>query len=135
MTTQATAGYGTTFTYDGTAVGEMQTPMPPNVTTDVTEVTHHGSTDAFKEYIPTLNDGGTLSFDSNYVPGDAGQTKLMTDLGTTPRPTRTCTCVLPGTLGTATFSAFLTGFQPTPALDGKVGLTWTIQITGPVTYS
>src|SRR5690242_18598641 len=80
---QAIVGPGFEFDYEdpdtpGTwvHVGEALDFTGPTETTETVDVTNQDSTGGFREKRPSLQDGGTVSFPMNLVPGDTGQQNL-----------------------------------------------------------
>ena len=81
--TEARLGYGTLLQrYTDSAlvtVAEQVTINGPSLTSDDVEVTNHDSPGGSKEYIPALMDTGEVSFDGNFLPGDASHTQILAD--------------------------------------------------------
>ena len=81
--TEARLGYGTLLQrYTGASwvtVAEQVSISGPSLSSDDVEVTNHDSAGGSKEYIPTLMDTSEISFDGNFIPGNASQTQLLTD--------------------------------------------------------
>lgn len=71
--TQATASYGATITIDAVPIAEVGDISGLELSTDLDEVTHHGSPDGVEERIPTIKRLGTLGFPMSVVVSDAGQ--------------------------------------------------------------
>lgn len=74
--TQAVASYGATITIDGMDIAEIGDISGLALSTDLEEVTHHGSPDGVEERIPTIKRLGELSFPMSVVTADAGQQDL-----------------------------------------------------------
>lgn len=74
--TQAVASYGATITIDGVDIAEVGDISGLALSTDLDEVTHHGSPDGVEERIPTIKRLGELGFPMNIVVADAGQQDL-----------------------------------------------------------
>jgi Lambda phage tail tube protein, TTP len=74
--TQAVPSYGATISINGTPVAEVQDISGLELSTDLEEVTHHGSPDGVEERIPTIKRLGNLSFPMNIVVTDSGQQDL-----------------------------------------------------------
>jgi hypothetical protein len=75
--TQAVASYGATITIAGVDIAEVGDIAGLELSTDLEEVTHHGSPDGVEERIPTIKRLGELSFPMNVVAADAGQQDLF----------------------------------------------------------
>lgn len=74
--TQAVASYGATITIDGVEINEVGDISGLELSTDLDEVTHHGSPDGVEERIPTIKRLGDLSWPMSVVASDAGQQDL-----------------------------------------------------------
>ena len=74
--TQATASYGATITIDAVDIAEVGDISGLALSTDLDEVTHHGSPDGVEERIPTIKRLGELSFPMSIVTADQGQQDL-----------------------------------------------------------
>src|SRR5262245_53192419 len=74
---QAVASYGATITIDGTDIEEIGDITGLELSTDLDEVTHHGSPDGVEERIATIKRLGDVSFPMNAVPGATGQQALF----------------------------------------------------------
>lgn len=74
--TQAVASYGATITIDSVPINEVGDISGLELSTDLDEVTHHGSPDGVEERIPTIKRLGDLSFPMSVVVSDAGQQDL-----------------------------------------------------------
>jgi hypothetical protein len=75
--TQAVASYGATITIDAVGIAEVGDISGLELSTDLDEVTHHGSPDGVEERIPTIKRLGDLSFPMSVVAADAGQQDLF----------------------------------------------------------
>lgn len=132
MTTSAAIGYGSHFdilTSTGpdvwTKIGEQMNIKPPAVKADTHDATHSASPGGYREFIPGLVDGGEVSFDVNYVPGDATIVTAMTYL----RSVITARVVLPNGY-IWNFSGILTEFAPDAPLDGKMVMSVSVKVSG-----
>lgn len=74
--TQAVASYGATIEINGQDIQEIGDIAGLELSTDLDEVTHHGSPDGVEERIPTIKRLGDLSFPMSLVVSDAGQQDL-----------------------------------------------------------
>lgn len=75
--TQASASYGATITLNGVDIAEVGDIAGLKLSTDLDEVTHHGSPDGVEERIPTIKRLGDLTFPLSVVVSDAGQQDLF----------------------------------------------------------
>ena len=120
-----------------TAIAEVNSISGPSFALDTTEVTHMESPGAWKEFIPTLLDAGELSFEINFIPTDSTHSYaagLLSDMVN--RTLRNFQLVFPDTGNTTwTFSAYVTGFDLDASVDGKLGASVTLRITGQPTLA
>lgn len=115
-----------------TTIAEITNISGPQNTLELIDATHMESPDAFREYIPSLLDGGEISFDINYLPANANQLGLHDDL--VDRVKRNFQIVWTDTAGsTDSFAGYVTDFTPSAQIDDKLSASCTIKITGPVT--
>lgn len=115
-----------------TTIAEITNISGPQNTLELIDATHMESPDAFREYIPSLLDGGEISFDLNYLPADANQLGLRDDL--LARTRRNFHIVWTDTGGTTDlFSGYVTDFTPSAQIDDKLSASCTIKVTGPIT--
>lgn len=142
MATQALSAYGTLLKRgDGgapetfTAVPEVQSISGPSTETDEAEVTTHSSAaaGAYREFILTLIDAGSIEFEINYVPGDAVQQGVRSDF--TNRTKRNWQLVLPGSVQTISFTGYVKTFNLDFPTDDAIKASVSIRLTGAVTFS
>jgi predicted secreted protein len=95
---------------------------------DIVDVTNMDSIGAYREKLPTLLDGGDISFDANYVPGDTTQQSLQTLFdGRTLKPWQ---IVLPDTRGTWNLNAYVTSDDFDLSVDKASTFSGKLTITG-----
>lgn len=142
MSTQALSAYGTLLKRgDGgapetfTTVPEVKSISGPSTETDEAEVTTHSSAaaGAFREFILTLIDAGSLEFDMNYVPTDVVQRGVRTDFLN--RTIRNWQVVMPGNVQTISFAGYVKTFNFDFPTDDAITTKVSIRITGAVTFS
>ena len=117
-----------------TPVAEVMGDISINQAMDEVEVTHHGSPDRSREYLPTLINRDA-SFSVNFLPGDVGQQALADGifaLGAV-RNWQVTYPVTPAV--THAFSGFLTSFNITAPLTDNMTAEVAMRVTGPVTRS
>ena len=122
------------FIGDGAAANEQFSRLAglltlggPTQARDSIEVTDHDSPEGFREFIAGLGDGGEISLDLNYLPGDGTQ-NILTQLIRV-GATRNFRIVWPGGVNWS-LKGIITGFDPTGAYDGKLEATATLKLTG-----
>jgi hypothetical protein len=125
----ATAGYGCVFKRGATAIAEVVNISGPGLKLDTIDVTNMGSPNATREFIAGLLDGGEVTLEINFLPADATQKSLITDL--TSRTKTTYSIVWSDTAPTTwTFTALVTGYEPGGKVDDKLSATVTLKISG-----
>ncbi len=142
MASAAISAYGTLLKRgDGgspetfTSVPEVRSISGPSMETDEADVTTHSSAaaGAFREFILTLIDAGTIEFDINYVPSDPVHIGLRTDF--LARTKRNWQLVLPGAVQTISFAGYVKTMPFEFPTDGPVTQKLTIRCTGAPTFS
>lgn len=77
---QLKMGDGATPTEEFTTIADVKDISGPGVTRDMVDGTTHSSEDGYKEKVPTLKDGGDVTFELNWDPRD-GTHDMTTGLG------------------------------------------------------
>jgi hypothetical protein len=135
----ATASYGAQLQIGDGAMTEAFTTVAgvkdisgPQMTRDNVEVTAHDSPDGYKERVPTLKDGGQVTFELNWDPSDATH-DLATGLGSlidVDDPTH-FRLVYPRLSKRWAFSGYVTAYGPIAApVAGVHQAPVTIMVTG-----
>ncbi len=128
--TSAIAAFGATLTWNSQTVAEITSISGPSIKVDALDVTSHGSTSAFREFIAGLADAGEISIDVNFYPGDTNGQKAMID-DAIARTSRTVVITGPAAAAfTWTATAIITGFDPGLPHDGSMSASFTLKITG-----
>lgn len=139
--TVGTSGFGTLLKRgDGTSnetfttVAEVVNISGPGESLELIDATHMESPSSYREYIPSLLDSGEVTFDMNFLPNDANQSGLRTDL--TGRTKRNWQLVFTDSNTTTySFAGYVTSIEPSAQIDDKLSASATIKVTGPVTAS
>lgn len=121
--------YGAILKRGATTIAQVRDIGGPGVSMDTIDVTTHDSTDAWREFIAGLKDGGEVSLDLVYDPDNASQTLLRTDLDARTVNTYSIT-LTDATPATITFSCLVTAFEPSAAVEDELGLSATLKVTG-----
>jgi hypothetical protein len=143
---QVTAAPGPTFTAiflnsHGTSISialmvpiiELVKVAGPLMKSDIKEVSNMGSPNIYKEFIAGLRDGGTVTFEGNYLPKEAtlSQQTLRTDFE---GGIVSYWCINPGGgpagTGIWTFTALVQDIAPSYPVDDRITFTATLKITG-----
>ena len=140
--TDAVSGFGTLLQLgDGadpevfTTIAEVKDITGPGLEADTIEVTNHSSPGAWREYIAGLLDAGEVTFDVNYLPGDAthdATTGLQANL--LARSVDSYRLTWP-TADTVTFPAFVTGFETGAPVDDALSASVTLKVAGEPTFA
>ena len=137
MTTEADIGYGTLFqTSDDnspavwTTMGEVTNITPPAMARDSVDASHEQSPNGWREFIPGMKDGGEVSLELNYVPGNAATLALVAELNLSGQSATKPRRILFTDGSFWEFNAFLTGFEPEAPLDDKMTAAVTFKVTG-----
>ena len=106
---------------------------PPSFTFDQIDVTHMESPNRLREFISGLGDAGECSFDMNFVPGSTSDDRLfeLMNLPVGVLRRRNCRISFPNGV-TWSFSAELTGYEPTVPVDDKMTATTTFKVSGSI---
>jgi predicted secreted protein len=107
---------------------------------DLADVTNMQS-GIFREYLPTLNDSGELTFSGNLIPNDPTEADLLGFFNN--QTLATYQIVLPPdanqgysvSLGTFTFKAYVSSFDRSLPIDKEATVSGKLKITGTVTYT
>lgn len=131
--------YGTAL-YRGTSsddkYGQVISLTGPGLSADTIDVTSHDSTNAWEESVVGILRSGEVTMDIVWDPADAfyknATTGLLADF--LARVSITLTLVFSDSATTEwTFSAFVTGFEPSAPVDGFLGASVVFKPTGNLT--
>jgi tail tube protein len=116
------------------AMSEIKSITPPSVDVDQVEVTHMQSPNQFREFISGLLDGGEVSFEMNFIPGNTSDDRLfeLLNLPTGVSRRRACRISYPNGV-TWFFNAEVTGYEPDVPFDDAMTATVTLKVSGPIT--
>jgi len=127
------SAYGTVLMKGATPIVQITNISGPGLSLDTEDVTTHDSTEAWEEVVATILRSGEVSFDIVYDPAAATHKNsaggLLYDLAS--RTANTYAIVFPDTDTTRwTFSAFVTGFEPSMPVDGALTASCKMKING-----
>ena len=126
------AAFGTQFKKGATVLARVTNISGGGVSLDVEDVTAHDSTDGFEEVVATILRSPEIRLEINYDPSNATHKQLLTDM-IAKTPVTTYTIVFPGAEIWAYAGAYVTGFEPSEPVAGKISAVVTIKPTGVVT--
>ena len=131
--TETALATGTDGTEAFTTIAEVTNISGPEFQLETIEATHMESTDGFREYLASLRDSGEVSFDLNFLPGNANQKGLTDDLVAGVR--RNFKIIWTDAASTPfEFAGFVTSFSANAQIDDKLSASATIKVTGPITW-
>lgn len=136
MATEALAAIGTLLKVGDGAASEAFTTLAevtnisgPALGLDMVDVTNHSSPNYTEEKIPTIKRLGDVTLDISYVPTQAthnATTGLINDWEN--RTKRNFQIVTPDST-TLAFAAYVSGFEPSYPVDGKIAASVTLSVT------
>ena len=132
------AAFGAILLRGAAPVAGITNISGPGLSLDTEDVTTHDSTAAWEEHVGTILRSGEVTLDIIYDP-NAGTHKnaaggLLNDL--TLRTATTFTITFPSTAAASwTFSAFVTGFEPSAPHDGALTASVKLKISGQPTLA
>ena len=130
----AESGMGVTLTWDSDAVGEITNDLGFQTTTEMIDVTKHGSDDDYTEYIPGLKDGGEITVEMNLYLTDTGQAGLLTDYEAQSKKTYAIT--LPNTeASTIGGSAYIKSLSIITPMKAQAKMAAVLKLTGKPTIT
>lgn len=141
MATSAISSHGTLLKIgDGggsevfTTIAEVKDISGPALSWETEDVTNHDSS-KWREFVPTIKEGGEVSFDLNYYSA-ATQDSVRTDMLAGTKRNFQVVFPLPAS-GTEThaFAAYITGIEYDAPVEGVLGQSITLTITGAVTVT
>lgn len=132
------AAFGTLFKRGATTIAAVSNISGPGLALDTEDVTTHDSASGWEEVVGTILRSGEISLDLVYDPNAATHKNasggLLYDL--TSRASTTYSIVFPSSATvTWTFTAFVTGFEPSMPHDGALTATVKLKLTGAPTLA
>ncbi len=127
MASSGVAAFGTTVS---PSAGEITSISGPGISTGEIDITNHSSSDDFREFVAGLMDGGEFSIEGNLTADIV--TGIYADLIS--RTSKSYTITFPNGL-TWTFTGFPKSFETSAPVDGKLGFSATIRVSGKPTLA
>ena len=132
------SAFGTLLKRGGVTIAQVTNIAGPGISLDTQDVTSHDSTSGWEEVVGTILRSGEVKLDLVYDPNAATHKwaagGLLSDLVL--RTATAYTLVFPSTAAvTWAFNAFVTGFEPSAAVDGALTASATLKITGAPTLA
>ena len=120
---------GTQLKINSKAVGAVTSISGPSVSGDEVDVTALDNSTGYREFLQGFKDGGEIQVDGWLDGADEGQTELYTLLNS--GATSTCLIIFPTTIGkTWTATVFVSAFSTSADVDGAIGFSVTLRISG-----
>jgi hypothetical protein len=118
------------------AIAELLTLSQGGKKIDLIDVTNMDSPAVggliYREFIGGLADGGSISFTANYLPGDVDQEQFRAAFDGLLKDWQ---IVLPNSLGTWSFSGFVTKDDKDYSIDKQLTFSGEIKISGPDSFA
>ena len=132
------SAFGTLFKRGATTIAQVSNISGPGLSLDTEDVTTHDSASGWEEVVGTILRSGEVTLDLVYDPNEATHKHssggLLYDL--TSKMAQTFSIVFPSTAAvTWSFSALVTGFEPSAPADGALTATVTLKLTGAPTLA
>jgi predicted secreted protein len=132
------SAFGTLLKRGGVTIAQVTNIAGPGISLDTQDVTSHDSAAGWEEVVGTILRSGEVKLDLVYDPNAATHKwaagGLLSDLVL--RTATAYTLVFPSTAAvTWAFNAFVTGFEPSAAVDGALTASATLKITGAPTLA
>lgn len=116
-----------------TTVAEVTNISGPGLSMDTIETTHMESPGAFREFIASLKDPGSVSIDLNFLPSNLNQQGFTSDFLN--RTRRNFRIDWPDGLARWAFGGYVVSFEPSAAIDDKLSASAEIKVTGEPTFT
>lgn len=114
-----------------TTIAEVVEVTGPPLSADTADTTNHDSTDAYEESVVTVLRTGEVTFDINYLPTDSthdASSGLLNDYEN--KTKRNFEVIFSNDSNTKwSFSAYVTGFEPSAPHDDKLDASVTLKVT------
>jgi hypothetical protein len=114
-----------------TTIAEVKKTTASGSKSDFDDITNFDSPSNFREYLPTLLDGGEYSFDCLWYPGSSIQTQLRTDW--TNQSLLYWKFLLSNGTNGVSFQGYVSNTDFDAPVDKSVTKNFKIKVTGPVT--
>ena len=127
----AIKSFGAVVSIHSSIVGGVTDISIPETDTTMIDVTNHGTTGGYREFIAGLKDGGVMTISGHFIAGDPGQGKLQ-------NPTdgeAVSASVVFSDGSSASFEGVSVGYGITNPLDEVVGFSGSFKISGPITIA
>jgi hypothetical protein len=131
----AVAGPGWLLKHAGTLIEEVLDISGPEQKAEKDDVTNQSSPNFYKEWIPTLLDGGDVSFTCNLIPGSSSQIGLLTAMQARTLEAFTLTPPSPYGGNSYAWNAYVVDWDIKTPHSKKATFNVKLAVTGPVSVS
>jgi predicted secreted protein len=132
--TSGISGFGSNLNWDTVDIAELTNISGPSQSADTIDLTSHDSSDAYREFVAGLRDGGEISFEGNLITTDStGQIAMHTDFQA--GSTKAWSITFPSSLGSMAGNGIVTAFELSYPAEGKISISGTIKVTGKPTLT
>lgn len=115
-----------------TAIAPVVSISGPGMSKDAIDVSHLASTARYREFISGMRDGGEVSIEIRFDPGDSDVDNALTDFeADTARSYR----ISWADGSTFDFEGILTGWTPETPFDDAMSMSLTYKVTGQPTFT
>lgn len=115
-----------------TTIAEVTNIAGPEIGLELIDATHMESTNAYREYIPSLLDAGEVTLDVNFLPQNTTHKNVIADVEA--RVRRNFQMVWTDSSPTTwAFAAYVTKFAPSAQIDDRLMAAITLKVSGAVT--
>ncbi|HUT12399.1 MAG TPA: phage tail tube protein [Thermoguttaceae bacterium] len=126
------SAYGTVIDFATVAYAGVKSISGPGVSVDMLDVSTHDAGTGYRTFVPGLADGGELTVEAVF--DDANEAIVAAHLATPyNNSVLAIEITFPGDIVWA-FNAFISGYEPSAAVDGDCTATITLKVTGAITY-
>jgi len=112
-----------------TAIGEIRSVDPPEMSRDMIDVTHHGSVQSWEEVIPGILRSGSITFTINLVPSRTMDQQLAADMSDGTKTN--WRLIFPDTSTTRIdFTGYVEQFKTGAEIENQLTADCSIKLTG-----
>lgn len=114
-----------------TTVAEVKKVTQSGSKSDLDDITNMDSPSNFREYLPTLLDGGEFSFECLWYPGNTSQSQLRSDFNN--QTLLYWKLLLSNATNGVSFTAYVVEVDADVPVDKAVTKSFKLKVSGPVT--